>query len=176
MKLTFALVVAATAVILMDPTTVVVNGTRVRIWPAQVDTVMVQKLWTWDTTCATRAVKELPGHGWRNVTWLGANLLEAGSNPAAQVDTTAGIGPHVIGYWEGDTIFLDTGVVLHAVPWFMHNLVAHELLHQLLNHRVPVDSAVPERVREVADSAHPIFPFLYPCRLINLAFPVVDSE
>lgn len=175
MKLVLLAAAAILVLAVLDPTTVIVNGTRVTVWPARVDRVLLQRLWDWDTTCAARAEKPLPGHDWRNVTWLDANLLQAGSDPAAQVDTAKGIGPNVLGYWEGDTIFLDTGVVAHASPWFMHNILAHELLHQLLQSRVPIDTSVPERVREVADSAHPVFPFLYPCRLMNLSVPVVDT-
>jgi hypothetical protein len=166
----------AVCLMMIDPDTVILHGTRVSIWPVRVDTALEARLWAWDSTCATHAVQPLPGHGWRNVTWLGANLVEAGNDPAAQVDTSLGIGKGVLGFWEGDSIFLDTGVVHRARPWFMHNILAHELLHQLLHARVPIDTSIPERIREVPDSAHPLFPFLYPCRLMYLGVPVVDSE
>jgi len=140
----------------------------VKVWNLQVGSNLTKILWNWDVTCSKAAVAPLANHTVDNVTWLGANLLEAGDSGI--------LGPNVLGYHEGDSIFIDTTLILHSKPWLLHDVMAHELEHELLWNRVPVDSSVDIRVREVQDSIHPFFPFQYPCLLLQLDNPLpIDS-
>lgn len=164
------LAVAAALHPMSDGTRIVLHGTRVVVWSALPDTRVVQKLWAYDSSCSSGFAAPLSGHGWRNVHWFGANLEEAGEDSAAQVDTSLGIGAGDIGFWEGDSIFLDTGMVHRAAPWYLRRVMAHELEHQLLQMRHPVNPhptvlllGLPIPVDP--DSAHPDFPFQYPCQL-----------
>ena len=124
-------------------------------WRMPLDTVVLARLWTYDTTCAK--VAPLPGHDWRNVTWRAASLIDDGN----------------LGEWTpGDTIYIDTSVVLSSTPAFVHRIFAHEMLHQLLQMRNVYDSAT---AREFPDSIHPFVVFTLRCDIPGgVGSPVVD--
>lgn len=121
--------------------------TTTPMWTLAVDTTVIARLWTYDTTCAK--VAPLPGHDWRNVTWRAGALREADGN---------------LGEWfRGDTIAIDTSIINSATPAFRHRIFAHELQHQNLQGRNVIDSTSDPRVRETGDSIHPLAVFVVRC-------------
>lgn len=174
MRLTLVLVALAA---LLGPARVTVFGTRVSVWAAYVDPKVVAALWAYDSACSAPAALPEPGHGWRAVHWFAANLVEAGDDSAAVVDPKKGIGSGDLGFWEGDSIFLDTGMVRHAAPWYLRRVLAHELEHQLLQMRHPVNPRPTVAILGLPplpepDTAHPDFPFQHPCQLSSWDRPL----
>jgi hypothetical protein len=139
-------------------------------WGMSVDPLLARILWQYDLDCSKLA--PLPGHTVKEVTWLAGNLTEAFRDTLNRFPST------VIGYWQNDTIVLDTGFAMHGTYRVVHKTLAHELMHQLLYYRVPLDTVSDPRTREAPDSVHPIYPFVYPCDLANVyARPLpFDSE
>lgn len=119
-----------------------IDGTKVHVAKVNLDSAYADSLWTYDKLCS--GLDSLNGHGLRNVTWFFGNLLETKSD---------------YGYWLRDSIILDTALN-NSLMKIRNDIIAHELLHQLLQGRVPKQNTFK------TDSLHPFYPFIYPCRLV----------
>ncbi len=120
-------------------------------WTWSPDSTLLDSLWHYDISCS--GMTPLRGHRLRDAVWYKANLIEA--SPAHDR----------VGNYQHDTIYVDTAVTNALDRGDLHwaDVLAHELLHHLIQYRRP---ATPFPVTEANNSAHPFVPWEMPCGLM----------